>query len=90
MRPSGSAQSFVIVACVALAAVLGFAWMLIDNGELGLPLRRVLDSWPSRDKASGAALVADDCRRAAAPAAQERLIQPSLLAAVPGGLCLLI
>jgi hypothetical protein len=90
MRPMGSFEGLVILACVALAALFGFACALNDNSDLGLSLRTAADPGPSPDEAWVAAPIARDCRRASAPAVRERATPPGLLAAVPGGLCLLI
>jgi hypothetical protein len=72
MRPRGSVEGVVILACVAVTAFFGFACTLNDNGDSGsAPIGEVL-LHPDRA----------DARECATP--------PGLLAAVPGGLCLLI
>jgi hypothetical protein len=90
LRARVDVEGFVILVCVALAALFGFACTLDDNGDLGLSLPRAADSGPSPEEASVAAPFTRGCRRAAEPAARERLTPPGLLAAAPGGLCLLI
>ena len=90
MRPTVIVEALVILICVAIAAFFGFACTLLDSCGLDLSLRPADRPAPSPDGVSGPTPVADDRRRAAGPAARKRVTPPGLLAAVPGGLCLLI
>jgi hypothetical protein len=90
MRPTGSVEGLLILACVDLAVFLGFAGAVDDNGDLGLSPRPAADPRQSADEAAGGASTTRDWRRAGPPALREGLSLPGPLAAVPGGLRLLI
>jgi hypothetical protein len=81
----------LIVVCAVLAALLGFACAFDQDGA-GVSVRAAHGASPSPDEVSGAASVEDLGRLSARPPAKaaRRIAPPGLLAAVPGGLCLLI
>jgi hypothetical protein len=91
MRPMGSVEGLVILACVALAALFGFA-CAFDHDGVGASACPAGGTSPPPDEVSGAAPLDDRDRRSARPPTRsgERTAPPRLLAAVPGGLCLLI
>ena len=92
MRPLGSVESFVIIACVVLAALCACACAFDQDGDGGVAARLVDNVSPSPCEGSRAAPVEGRGRPTTRPRAKtgERLALPGLLAAVPGGLCLLI
>jgi hypothetical protein len=89
-RFSGRLTWTLVLLCVALTLLFGVAVAFDDDGDLGIPLGQADAPACSLDEAA-AGLVAPDARRPlAAPSALLRLGAPGLLAAAPGGLCLLI
>lgn len=80
----------LIICCVALCLLLGLAWALDDDGDLSLLLWQTESPSRSPEDISSALPPCGGVSRLAGPAALIRVAPPGLLAAVPGGLCLLI
>jgi hypothetical protein len=80
----------LIVCCIASAALFGFACLFDDDGDFGVALRQADGPLCSPDEASRPLPVMDANRLLAGPKARTTITAPGLLAAVPGGLCLLI
>jgi hypothetical protein len=80
----------LVVCCVVFCALFGVAFSFDDDGDPGLSLCPVDDSRCSPDETFCALPVMDGQRLVAGPAGRTRIASPGLLAAVPGGLCLLI
>ena len=90
MRPARSLEGFLIVACVVLAAIFGVACPFDPDDDLALSVRTA-DSLalPLSDVSGG--LRERGAHALLAGAAAQRPITPlGSVAAVPGGLCLLI
>jgi hypothetical protein len=88
-RSSGRLTWTLVLLCVALTLTFGLAVAFDEDGDLGVPLGQ--DDGPSYspDEAAAGPVAPDARRPLAAPSALRRLGSPGLLAAVPGGLCLL-
>lgn len=89
MKPTGrSTRSFVLY-CLALIALFGLVCVFDDEGGLGInPCQSDFLLRPPDDAPGD--VVRDVRRLLPAPSARHRLSVPGLLAAVPGGLCLLL
>jgi hypothetical protein len=79
----------LVLCCVIVAALFGLSCSLDDEGGLGGALRPVAGPYRSPDVVSRALPARDIGLLPAPPAAQLCLSALGLLAAVPGGLCLL-
>ena len=80
----------LVSCCVVLAALFGLVCAFDEDGDFSVSLCRADGLSCAGDEISRAVPAGDAQRLLAAPAARLRLGAPSLLAAVPGGLCLLI
>jgi len=80
----------LVLCCVAVAALFGLACVFDDDGDLCGALCQTESPWCSPDELSCPLLLGDFLRRPAAPAADRGLAVIGLLAAAPGGLCLLL
>jgi hypothetical protein len=80
----------LVVCSIVLAAIFGLACAFDEDGDLALTVCQV--EHPSRppDEVCRALSLGAVARLLAGPSARERVTPPGLLAAVPGGLCLLI
>ena len=90
MRRPTRVQWLLIVLCIVLAMFFGLACALDDDGDFGVTVCLAGDSSCSPDEASLALSAGDVYRLLAAPSVRISVRAPGLLAAVPGGLCLLI
>jgi hypothetical protein len=90
VRRMGSVEGLVILACVALTALFGFACALNEDGDFNVT--PCLADQPScePDELARALPCVDSQRSRCGQLAQPRLYAWGLLSAVPGGLCLLI
>jgi hypothetical protein len=79
----------LVLCCVALAAFFGLACAFDEDGDFGVTPCLADEPSCAPDELSGTVLAGDARRHPAAPSARLRLSAPGLLAAVPGGLCLL-
>jgi len=80
----------LILCCVFLAVFFVLACAFDDDGDFGVIPCRADEPSCSPDEASHVLPARDAKRLLAGPAARLCLNAPGLLAAVPGGLCLLI
>ncbi len=90
MRPTQKRELTLILFCVALAALFGLACVFDDDGDLGAALRQTEGVSSASDEFFSALALGDSWRLIVAPAARLPFGARGLLAAVPGGLCLLI
>jgi len=80
----------LVLCCVVLAVLFGLVCAFDEDGDLSVSLCRADGFSCARDEVSRAVPAGDASRRPATLPARLRLSAPGLLAAVPGGLCLLI
>jgi hypothetical protein len=80
----------LVVSCIVLAAFFGLACAFDEDGDFGVTVCVADDPSCSPDEASRALSARDAYRLLAGPAVRISIRAPGLLAAVPGGLCLLI
>jgi hypothetical protein len=83
-------EPFAIVSCVGLAALFGVMCAIDDDSSLGVSLCPADGPWSSPEETVGVLPATDGHRLFAASGGRTSLAAPGLLAAVPGGLCLLI
>jgi hypothetical protein len=83
-------ERVLTICCIVLAAFFGLACAFDDDGDLGITLCLAEGSSFSSDELSRALPGERPRRPDKASSARLHLSAPSLLAAVPGGLCLLI
>jgi hypothetical protein len=88
VRPARSLEGVLIVACVVLVALFGFVCALNQDGDRAMAVRSADGPAPSPNHAS-TPLPEISHRLPAGPAAWGANPPLSLLAAVPGALCLL-
>jgi len=81
---------FLIVFCIVLAVFFGLACAFDDDGDFGVTVCLADDPSCSPDKASRALSARDAYGLLAGPVVRISVRAPGLLAAVPGGLRLLI
>jgi hypothetical protein len=90
VHPTRHLEWTLVLCCVALAALFGLVCAFDEDGELGVMPCLAEDRSCAPDELARALPTRDTPRRMTAPSARLRLSAPGLLAAVPGGLCLLI
>jgi hypothetical protein len=90
VHPPQRLQWLLVLGCVALAALFGLACALDDDGDLGVVPCLAEDRSCAPDELSRDLPASDTPRRVTAPSVRLCPSAPGLLAAVPGGLCLLI
>jgi hypothetical protein len=81
---------FLVVFCIAVVILVGLACAFDQEGAIGVAAILAADPSHSRDEASRAPSARDAHRLLGGPVARTSMRASSLLAAVPGGLCLLI
>ena len=90
LPPTMSLKLTLILFCVALAALFGLACVFDGDGDLTGALRQTEGVSCTSDESLNALARGDSWRLIVAPAARLPFGARGLLAAVPGGLCLLI
>jgi len=80
----------LFVFCLVLCVLCGVAFSLDDDDDPGAFLRPTDGPWCSRDETFCALPIVDGQRLVAGPDSRTSTATTGLLAAVPGGLCLLI
>jgi hypothetical protein len=80
---------FLVFVCAAVALSLGLAAALDQDCDIRLYLRQPDDPFGSQQEPPRAIPLSAACRTSSARVAQTPERAPGLLAAVPGGLCLL-
>jgi hypothetical protein len=83
-------QWFLIVVCIALVVLVGLAAAFDDDGDFSVAVWPVTAPSCSQDHTSRDLSAADLLALLSGPVVRIRIRAPGLLAAVPGGLCLLI
>lgn len=89
MHSAQRLEWFLILGCVALAVLLGLACVFDDDGDFGVIACLADGASLSPEEVSSTLPTGDTSLLGAEPHAQLDLDAPSLLAAAPGGLCLL-
>jgi hypothetical protein len=90
LQPTRHLEWLLIVCCVVLCALFGVAFAFDDDDDPGACLLPADGPWCSPDEGLCAPPVIDAPRLVAGPDRRTSAAGPALLAAVPGGLCLLI
>jgi hypothetical protein len=88
-RSAGRSAWTLVLCCVVLAAFCGLASVFDEDGDFGVTLCLADATSFSPEELSRALPRGDASRRPPTPSARLCLSAPGLLAAVPGGLCLL-
>ena len=89
LQPTKHLEWPLAVCCILLCAFVGVAVSFDDDGDPGVFLRPLDDPRCPPDEAVCAPPVVDGQRPVSGPAGGTGIAGPALLAALPGGLCLL-
>jgi hypothetical protein len=83
-------KRFLIVLCIVLALLFGLAAAFDEDGDFGAAIWLAPAPACAQDETSRGLSAGDAVALPSGPAAPISIRAPGLLAAVPGGLCLLI
>ena len=90
MQPTKHPEWLLLISCVVSCALFGLTFSFDDDGDPGAFLCQAGGPWSSPDETFCMLPFMDGQRLVVGPFGRTSSAAPGLLAAVPGGLCLLI